>query len=96
MQSTDSMRSLSNYQWHFFTELEHKISQFTWKHKGPQITKGVLRKNGAGGINLPGLRLYYKASHQDRMVLAQTQKYRPMEQDREPRGKPMYLWVPYF
>ena len=29
------------------------------------------------------------------MVLAQKQKYRPMEQDRKPRSKPMYLWVPY-
>ena len=35
-------------------------------------------------------------SHQDRMVLAQKQKYRPMEQDRKPRNKPMHLWVPYF
>ena len=25
----------------------------------------------------------------------QNQKYRPMEQDRRPRNKPMYLWVPY-
>ena len=30
------------------------------------------------------------------MVLAQKQKYRPMEQDREPRDKPTHLWVPYF
>ena len=30
------------------------------------------------------------------MVLAQKQKYRLMEQDREPRDKPMHLWVPYF
>ena len=35
-------------------------------------------------------------SHQDNIVLAQTQKYRPMEQDRKPRNKPMHLWVPYF
>ena len=35
-------------------------------------------------------------SHQDSMILAQKQKYRPMEQDRKPRNKPMYLWVPYF
>ena len=28
-------------------------------------------------------------------VLAQKQKYRPMEQDRKPRDKPMHLWVPY-
>ena len=34
-------------------------------------------------------------SHQDSMVLAQKQKYRPMEQDREPRDKPMYLWESY-
>ena len=33
-------------------------------------------------------------SHQDSMVLAQKQKYRPMEQDRKPRNKPMHLWVP--
>ena len=35
-------------------------------------------------------------SHQDSMVLAQKQKYRPMGQDWKPGNKPMHLWVPYF
>ena len=47
----------------FFTELEQKISQFEWKQQRSQIAKAVRRKkNGAGGINLPDFRLYYKVT----------------------------------
>ena len=47
----------------FFTELEQKISQFTWKQKRPQIAKAILRKKtGAGVIRFPDFRLHYKVT----------------------------------
>ena len=43
----------------FFTELEQKNHMETQKTPKPEA---VLRKKGAGGINLPEFRLYHKAT----------------------------------
>ena len=48
---------------HIKENIKEKVSQFAWRHKRPQRAKAILRKkNGAGGINLPEFRFYYKAT----------------------------------
>ena len=78
-----------------FIELEQKISQFIWKHKRPQIVKAVLMKNGAGGINLPDFRLYYKAIVIRAVWYWNKNKYKPMGRDRNPIDKSTHLWEAY-
>ena len=79
------------------TELEQKNSQFIWKHKRFQIPKALLKKWMEQRSQPFWLQIILQSySYQESIVLAQKQKYRPMEQNRKARNKALHLWVPYF
>ena len=81
-----------------FTELEWKILKICMEAQKTPNSQSNLEKEEWSWRNQPSWlqTILQNYSHQDSMVLEPKQKYRPMEQDRKPRDKPMHLWISYF
>ena len=80
-----------------FMELEQKFHNSYGTQKTPNSQSSPEKEEWSWRYQLSWFQIILQSySHQDSMVLEQKQKYRPMEQDRKPRNKPMHLWVPYF
>ena len=45
----------------YFTDLEQIFQKYV-EQKRPWIAAAILKKNKTGGINIPGIKLYYKTT----------------------------------
>ena len=77
----------------YFKDIGEIFQRVMWNQKGSQITTAILRKkNKVGGITIPYIKRYYKATViKTACYRHKKQAHRPMEQNREPRNKPKSL-----
>ena len=43
-------------------DIQQTFQKFIWKHKQPQITAAIIRKNKVEGITISNIKLYYKTT----------------------------------
>ena len=93
-QSTDSMQSLSNYQRHFFTELEQKNLKIWVGTQKAMNSQSKLEKEKWGWRNQASWpqTILQPAGIKTILCWHKSRNFRSMEQDRKPRNKPMSLW----
>ena len=82
----------------FFHRTRTKKFTIHMKTQKTLNSQSSLEKEGWSWRNQPSwLQIILQSySYQDSTVLVQKQKYRQMEQNKEPRNIPVHLWVPYF
>ena len=78
----------------FFTDLEKNNLKICIKTQKSLNSKNSLEKEERSWRNhVPWLQTILQSySYWNNIILAQKQTHRPMEQDRKPRSKPIYLW----
>ena len=74
-----------------FSELEQIISKFIWNHKR-QTCQSNSKKKESWMYNPSRLQIIIQSySNQNSVIVAQKQTYRSIEENREPRNKPMHI-----
>ena len=69
------------------------LLKFIWNQKRPSKFKAISRKIKLEGSHFLTSGYTTKPNNQNSMVQAQTPTHRSMEQNKEPRNKPMHLWL---